>query len=95
LTRSVTTHDPEWSPWDRAVALGVAEERALLCDGCGKPRDETMADENLGPVPDYHAEGWRCRACHAKAAVAAEFAGREERDPLAGMYFAVTRNGTS
>ena len=54
-----------------------------------------MADENLGPVPDYHAEAWRCRACHAKSAVAAEMAGREEPDPLAGVKFAVHRNGTS
>jgi hypothetical protein len=54
-----------------------------------------MADENLGPVPDYHAEAWRCRACHAKDAAAGERAGREEPNPMAGLYFAVTRNGNS
>jgi len=72
----------------------VTEERGLLCGGCGIPRDESMADENLGPVPDYHAEAWRCRACHAKDVKAAEIAGAEA-NPLGGMYFAVTRNGSS
>lgn len=67
----------------------------MACPGCGNPRDETMADEHLGPVPDYHAAGYRCRACHAKEAAAAEFAGRDEPNKTAGMYFAVTRNGDS
>lgn len=92
MIRSLITHDAEWTPWDRAVAFAVGDERALLCQGCGNPRDETMADEKLGPVPDYHAEAWRCRACHAKDAVAGERAGREEPNPMAGLYFAVTRS---
>jgi len=67
----------------------------VACPGCGNPRDETMADENLGPVPDYNAKGLRCRACHAKEAAAAEFSGRDEPNNAAGMYFAATRNGDS
>jgi hypothetical protein len=52
-----------------------------------------MADENLGPVPDYKAEALRCRACQARDVAAAAFAGRDEPSPAAGLKFAVHRNG--
>jgi hypothetical protein len=75
--------------------MGWAGEKALACKGCGQPVDESMADENKGPVPDYHATALRCRACHSREAKAAEIAGRDDKDPTAGMYFGVTKNGVS
>jgi hypothetical protein len=54
-----------------------------------------MADEHLGPVPDYHAEALRCRACQAREVKAAEISGLSDPIPLAGMKFSVGRNGNS
>lgn len=69
-------------------------EQALLCPGCGEPRDETMADERAGPVPDYNARSLRCRACHARETTASAFAGHDDPDPTAGVYWSVSKNGT-
>ena len=50
LIRSETIHDAEWTPWDRQVVFARRAELDLVCPDCGQPRDESMADENLGPV---------------------------------------------
>lgn len=42
----------------------------LLCDGCGHPRDESMASEHQHA---YDAEPVRCFACKAQQLLAEDF----------------------
>ncbi len=65
-----------WRPDDIRAALEWQAEEDGKCPGCGKPRHETFASEELveaGLAPDYVAKKYRCRACEARdAAVGAE-----------------------
>lgn len=59
-------------------------EQALLCPGCGLPRDETMLKERQ---LSYAAHPQRCHACRARARAAEKF--NKEGSTLAGLFFRI------
>lgn len=58
----MTVFDEDFTEDDMRAALEWQEEQALLCSGCGRPTDETMA---VGRDDDYNAEILVCHACAA------------------------------
>ena len=82
----MTTHDAEWTPNDREMALQWRTEKDLQCTGCGHPRDESMADEH--DAPTYQVEALQCHACRSREETVAKFVDRK-CPPEAGVYFPV------
>lgn len=61
-------------------------EEAMLCPGCGLPRDETMAKESDGA---YRAKAQRCHACAARDRKAKEFT--QGHHEAGGLFIGVER----
>lgn len=62
MVRSVTVFDEDFTEDDMHAALDWQLEQSLLCGGCGRPTDETMA---VGRDDAYDAEVVVCHACAA------------------------------
>lgn len=62
MVRSVTTFDEDVTEEDAAAWLEWQTEQALICKGCSRPTDETMAP---GRDEAYDAEVLVCHACAA------------------------------
>jgi hypothetical protein len=73
--------EPEWTDDDRLAALEWQAAQSRRCV-CGENLDESLSPDN---EQAYRAVGVRCHACAAIASAAAEMAGHDKRDPLAGM----------
>lgn len=84
MVRSVTTFDPEWTDEDIDAALAWADDEALRCTGCGRHRDETMAE---GQDQAYESEPVVCHAC--AAVDRARKAWSEKKGDTAGVYWPV------
>jgi hypothetical protein len=56
-------HDAEWLTEDVRSALQWQGEQDMLCTGCGRPRDETMGDDDDPDRLLYRAVRHTCRAC--------------------------------
>lgn len=66
LVRAVTVHDARFTDDDTTGALERAESQALLCGGCGHPRDEVYPrDPEHGKQldRDLYADTLTCVAC--------------------------------
>jgi hypothetical protein len=65
LTGFQVTHDSEFTPEDLRAALEWQGEQDLLCTGCGRPRDETMREDDDPDRMLYRAVKRPCRGCEA------------------------------
>jgi hypothetical protein len=86
VTGWVTTHEPEWSLEDLRAALDWQAERDLICQGCGRPRDESMVHENDAPF--YEVTALACHACSARDLAARDATDQRGHAPP-GRYYAV------
>ena len=68
-------------------ALALDDEERGTCDGCGQPKDESMAPESEG---QYRA---RLVACHACAEIQATEIDLREGTAERGVRIAVERTG--
>jgi hypothetical protein len=59
--------------------LEYLREKALLCPGCGLPRDETMDPEAEG---HFTSRALRCHACAARERAAKKFAMQKDGGSL-------------
>lgn len=69
LVRSVTVHDARFTDDDILGALERAEDVALVCGGCGHPRDEVWpvdAEHARQLDKELYAEEVTCMACGKK-----------------------------
>lgn len=48
LVRSTTTAEPDWTEYDRGLALALAAERAETCPSCGHPLSECRDSKTAG-----------------------------------------------
>lgn len=80
-----TRTDPEFLPDDTEAVLEWQREQALLCPGCGLPRDETMSKEASDA---YKARSLRCHACATRGRKAASV---QDQKGTEGLYFTVER----
>lgn len=81
LGRVVGPMEPLWLPEDTEAVLEYLREQALICQGCGLPRDETMNPEAEG---SYRSRAFRCHACSARDREARKFA---DQKTAGGIYF--------
>lgn len=84
LGRVVGPGEPLWTREDTEAVLGYLREKAMLCPGCGTPRDESMSPE---AEDHYRSRAFRCHACTARAKEAKRFADASPE----GLYFTVER----
>jgi hypothetical protein len=82
----VNPGDPLWLPEDTRDLLDYFQEQALVCPGCGLPRDETMDPE---AEMHYRSRAMRCHACAARDREARRFTSSPHEE--GGLYFAVER----
>ena len=68
---------------DTDAVLEMLEEEAMLCPGCGLPRDQTMDKEAQDA---YESHALRCHSCAARERKAATFTKGTE-----GLMFTVER----
>lgn len=66
-------------------ALAWAEEQALICKGCGHPRDRSFSTDAEGT---YAPHKLRCHACSVKQRAERDAAESKTTD-TAGLYIAV------
>lgn len=86
LGRVVKVGDPAWLTEDTEAVLEYLREKALLCPGCGQPRDETMDPNAEGR---FTSRALRCHACAARGRLARKFTGETHDD--AGLFFTAER----
>lgn len=60
VVRTVTTREPEWTEYDRALMLALSVYRDSLCPKCGRPIEVCTAPEESGP--QYEAVWRTCGA---------------------------------
>ena len=77
--------EPLWTREDTQAILEYFREKALLCPGCGFPRDETMDPEAEG---HFASRALRCHACAARERAATAFAGQKNN---ASLYYTVEK----
>lgn len=78
--------EPLYLADDTEAVLEWQREQALLCPGCGLPRDETM---NKEAQDAYKSHALRCHACAARSRAAEKFAAQKGSD--GGLYFTTER----
>ena len=84
LGRVVGQGEPLWTRDDAQAVLEYLREKALLCSGCGLPRDETMDPEAEG---HFASRALRCHACAARDRAARKFGG----DQGASLYYTIEK----
>lgn len=87
LGRSVAPGEPQWLAEDTEAALGYLREQAMLCPGCGQPRDESMTPE---AERAYRSRAMRCHACAAREREQQRFSKQAHEE--GGLYFTVERD---
>jgi hypothetical protein len=85
LGRVVGEGEPLWTRDDAQAVLEYLREKALLCPGCGLPRDETMDPEAEG---HFTSRALRCHACAARERAAKKFAMQNDGGSL---YYTVEK----
>jgi hypothetical protein len=83
---STTEKDPLWLESDTEALLEWQREQALLCPGCGHPRDESMSKEAMDA---YESKAMRCHACAARDRAHKKFTSQPHDD--AGLYYTIGR----
>ena len=86
LGRVVRDGESSWLREDTEAVLEYLREKALICSGCGLPRDETMRPD---AEDHFSSRALRCHACAARDREAKRFT--SQKHDAGGLYFTVER----